>query len=140
MSLLSFSNIIFYSTVKAVYDANAFPKVLARVRPLKMRLKEWEDRILANPTTNEATDESHPCVYLRLSHMTLELLLFRAFLRALTLPAEPDVDHSQTYSAILQESQACAEMVVELISRLGSKDFVHFWPPCMLNPEHQSIL
>ena len=116
-----------------MFEANTFPEILARVQPLKMRLKEWEDRVLKNQTADEDTDEFYPCVYLRLSYMTLELLLFRALLRALILPSPPSVDPSQTYSIILQESRSSAKLGVEMISRLASKDFVHFWPPCMLH-------
>ena len=69
--------------------------------------------------------------------MTLELLLFRALLRALAFSSAPSVDPSQAYSAIFQESQSCAKLGVELVSRLASKDFVHFWPPCMLHLKYR---
>lgn len=107
------------------------------MQPLKNRLKEWEDCVFTNQTADEDADGFHPCVYLRLSHMTLELLLFRALLRAVAFPSAPSVDPTQAYSAIFQESQSCAKLGVELVSRLASKDFVHFWPPCMLHLKYR---
>ena len=65
------------STAKAIFEANTYPEILARVQPLKNRLKEWEHCVLTNQTADEDTDGFYPFVYLRLSHMTLELLLDR---------------------------------------------------------------
>jgi hypothetical protein len=122
------------SSAKAICEANILPEILARVQPLKTRLKEWGDRVFVDQTAELDPGEFHPCVSLRLSHMTLELLLFRALLRAPIFLPTPSDDSPQPHSTILQDSQSCAKLSVELISHLTSKHFVGFWPPCTFYP------
>jgi hypothetical protein len=68
---------------------------------------------------------------LRLSYLTIEILIYRALLRPLvyeSIPPNEEV-HGPALS-ILENSSICAQLGTELVKSLKPRHFALFWPPC----------
>lgn len=71
------------------------------------------------------------CGPLRLTYLTLELLVFRALLRPLAYKSGTSKEElSEPRSTIFENSQSCAKLVLELVAALKANHFVNFWPSC----------
>jgi hypothetical protein len=100
-----------------------------------MRIQQWRQTLppdVLKPTKELMEDDGlDNCGPLRLAYLTLELLVFRALLRPLAFqPGTNEQEISQPQSAIFQNSQSCAKLVLELVAALKANHFVNFWPSC----------
>ena len=71
---------------------------------------------------------------LRLAHLTLEILIFRALLRPLMYNAVP-VDRGavpEPASTIHDNCYTCAKAGMEIVGAMKGKHFSTFWPSCKL--------
>ncbi|KAK5047568.1 hypothetical protein LTR84_006665 [Exophiala bonariae] len=105
-----------------------------------MLMQQWRDDlppVVLKPTKELVEDDAlDNCGPLRLTYLTLELLVFRALLRPLAFqPGTGEQEMSEPRSTILQNSQSCAKLILELVTALKANHFVNFWPsffPIML--------
>ncbi|KAL1904358.1 hypothetical protein Sste5344_009918 [Sporothrix stenoceras] len=103
-------------------------------QPLRTRIDSWRQTLplLSKPASDLTDVEFENGVALRLSHLTLELLIFRALLRPLTIQAInaiPPTDSSrEPISAIFDNGYNCAKAVAGMVSSLQAKHFANFWP------------
>lgn len=108
--------------------------LLALAQPLRNRIDRWRQTLplLSKPASDLTEAEFETGVALRLSHLALELLIFRALLRPLTIQAQAS-HHEQNEPtsavlAIFDNGYTCAKAVAGLVSSLQAKHFANFWP------------
>ena len=100
-----------------------------------MLIQQWRQKLppdVLKPTKELMEDDGlDNCGPLRLTYLTLELLVFRALLRPLAFhPGTSEQEMSEPRSTIFQNSQSCAKLVLELVAALKANHFVNFWPSC----------
>lgn len=98
-------------------------------------MQQWRQTLppdVLKPTKELMEDDGlDNCGPLRLTYLTLELLVFRALLRPLLFqPGASEQALSEPQSTIFQNSQSCAKLVLELVAALKANHFVNFWPSC----------
>jgi hypothetical protein len=87
--------------------------------------------LLSKPASDLDEHEFEHGAALRLSHLTLEILIFRALLRPLIFQAvTPPESSREPISTIFENSYTCAKVATEIVSSLQAKHFASFWPPC----------
>lgn len=87
--------------------------------------------LLMKPISDLTEDEFEDGTSLRLSHLTLEILIFRALLRPLHYSAITPAEASQEpISTIFENCYTGAKVACEVVSSLSSKHFTSFWYPC----------
>ncbi|KAL2812918.1 hypothetical protein BDW59DRAFT_35404 [Aspergillus cavernicola] len=126
-------------------------------RPLRIRLDEWysalpqQYKIQQDSTSSMSFDNPRPrfAAYLRLSYLTLELLIYRALLRPLgsTVPESTGVLQPTNHESTVQQcedlvddngvdtaveatcvaAEGCAALIVSYVAALKSRDFNSFW-------------
>jgi hypothetical protein len=100
-----------------------------------MLIQQWRQKLppdVLKPTKELMEEDGlDNCGPLRLTYLTLELLVFRALLRPLAFqPGTSEQEMSEPRSTIFQNSQSCAKLVLELVAALKANHFVNFWPSC----------
>ncbi|CAK7238435.1 hypothetical protein SEUCBS140593_010685 [Sporothrix eucalyptigena] len=113
----------------------ALEALLVRAQPLRTRIERWRQTLplLTKPASDltEAEFEAGGAA-LRLSHLTLELLIFRALLRPLTVQAVAPADSAcEPISTIFDNGYTCANAVAGMVASLQAKHFATFWRPCV---------
>lgn len=110
-------------------------------------MQQWRQTLppdVLKPTKELMEDDGlDNCGPLRLTYLTLELLVFRALLRPLLFqPGASEQALSEPKSTIFQNSQSCAKLVLELVAALKANHFVNFWPSCKwcLSYEEKSLV
>ncbi|KAF7560280.1 hypothetical protein G7046_g3861 [Stylonectria norvegica] len=121
-----------FYTLKAVHKSSSLSALLNRAQPLRSRIETWRQTLpLLSKATSALTEEEFKNgVALRLSHLTLETLIFRALLRPLFYQAVPaDEASREPISTIFENSYACAKLGTDIVSTLQAKHFASFWHP-----------
>lgn len=123
----------FYS-VRANSESVSLATLLARAQPLRSRIESWRQTLtlLSTPVSELGGDDFDNGAALRLSHLTLEVMIFRALLRPLAYDAGASAERSQEpYSTIFENCYICANVATDMVSSLTVKHFARFWPHCM---------
>ncbi|KAL6247635.1 Fungal specific transcription factor [Rhinocladiella similis] len=120
-------------SIKSIRQATTLEALLVRAHPLRMMIQRWRQKLppdVLKPTKELMEDDGlDNCGPLRLTYLTLELLVFRALLRPLAYqPGTGEQEMSEPRSTIFQNSQSCAKLVLELVAALKANHFVNFWP------------
>ncbi|KIW57767.1 hypothetical protein PV05_02327 [Exophiala xenobiotica] len=120
-------------SIKSIREATTLEALLVRAHPLRMLIQQWRQKLppdVLKPTKELMEDDGlDNCGPLRLTYLTLELLVFRALLRPLAFqPGTSEQEMSEPRSTIFQNSQSCAKLVLELVAALKANHFVNFWP------------
>ncbi|KAI1623132.1 fungal-specific transcription factor domain-containing protein [Exophiala viscosa] len=120
-------------SIKSIRQATSLEALLVRAQPLRMRIQQWRQKLppdVLKPTKELMEEDGlDNCGPLRLTYLTLELLVFRALLRPLAFPPGTSEEViSEPRSTIFQNSQSCAKLVLELVAALKANHFVNFWP------------
>ncbi|KAK7902282.1 hypothetical protein LTR67_001927 [Exophiala xenobiotica] len=120
-------------SIKSIRQATTLEALLVRAHPLRMLIQQWRQKLppdVLKPTKELMEDDGlDNCGPLRLTYLTLELLVFRALLRPLAFqPGTSEQEMSEPRSTIFQNSQSCAKLVLELVAALKANHFVNFWP------------
>lgn len=123
-----------FYTLKATSESLPLSALLARAQPLRARIESWRQTlpILSKPASDLDAEELERGAALRLSHLTLEILIFRALLRPLFYQAgqQPPAESSRDpIAAIFENGFTCAKVASEIVSSLQAKHFAGFWPP-----------
>ncbi|KAF4124834.1 GAL4 [Geosmithia morbida] len=121
-----------FYTLRANREAVSLNSLLARAQPLRARIQCWRQThpLLLKPVCDLSEDEFADSVSLRLSHLTLEILVFRALLRPLHPGATSATDASQEpISTIFENCYMCAKVTSEVVASLQSRHFTSFWYP-----------
>lgn len=115
------------STLKAARDCHSLEAVLARAQPLRILIETWR-RTLPSLSANISTlddEDLEQYAPLRLSHLSLEILIYRALHRPLM---------HQTLDGpalmIFESSYVCSKLGLELVEALKPRHFSMFWPQC----------
>jgi hypothetical protein len=125
-----------FSTLKRVRECSSLSTILNRAQPLRTRIESWRQSVplLSKQTSDLNEEDLEAGAALRLSHLTLETLIFRALLRPLFYQAISAVEANQEpISTIFDNCYACAKLGTELVSSFQAKHFSNFWAPCELN-------
>lgn len=120
------------STLRANREAVSLSMLLFRAQPLRARIQGWRQThpLLRKPVADLTEDEFAECIPLRLSHLTLEILIFRALLRPLHPAAMSSLDASQEpISTIFENCYKCAKVTAEVVASLDARHFDCFWFP-----------
>lgn len=107
--------------------------LLSRAQPLRMRIEIWRQTLslLSKPTSDLTESEFEQGATLRLSHLTLELLIFRALMRPLAYRTMVPADSGrEPISTIFDNGYTCAKAFAGMVSSLQAKNFTNFWPTC----------
>jgi len=124
------------STLKATSESLTLSALLARAQPLRARIESWRQTlpILSKPASELDAEEFEHGAGLRLSHLALEILIFRALLRPLFYQAaqqQPPSDNPrEPVAAIFENGYMCAKVASDIVSSLQARHFASFWPPC----------
>ncbi|OIW31070.1 hypothetical protein CONLIGDRAFT_679807 [Coniochaeta ligniaria NRRL 30616] len=123
----------FYS-LKATSESLTLSALLARAQPLRARIESWRQTlpILSKPASELDAEEFEHGAALRLSHLTLEILIFRALLRPLFYQPgqQPSAENSrEPVAAIVENGYTCAKVASDIVSSLQARHFASFWPP-----------
>ncbi|KAH8682589.1 fungal-specific transcription factor domain-containing protein [Xylariales sp. PMI_506] len=121
-----------FYTLKAVRESASLGALLNRAQPLRARIESWRQTLpfLAKPAAELDEEELEEGGCLRLSHLTLETLIFRALLRPLVIQAVPAAERSrEPVSTIFENCFTCAKVGTEMVSALRARHFATFWPP-----------
>lgn len=124
----------FYS-LRAVRESRSLTALLNRAQPLRTRIEGWRQTLpfLSKPASDLTEEEFESGAGLRLAHLTVEILIFRALLRPLLSHAvSPSDGLREPISTIFDNCYTCAKVATEIISSLRAKHFASFWPHCML--------
>lgn len=121
------------STLRATLESPDLSSYLSRAQPLRARIEKWRQSLplLSKPTSEMSSDEFDDGASLRLSHLTLEILIFRALLRPLSQRnlAQGESER-EPVTTIFENCYACAKIAVEIVSSLRAKHFATFWAHC----------
>ncbi|OAA58439.1 fungal specific transcription factor domain containing protein [Niveomyces insectorum RCEF 264] len=125
-----------FYTLRSVRESFSLSVLLGRAQPLRTRIESWRQTLplLSKPAADLTEDDMVIGVALRLSHLTLEVLIFRALLRPLTHNVVP-VDGSgsgavvpEPMSTIYENCYTCAKVGMEIVAAMKGKHFSTFWP------------
>ncbi|KAH8886085.1 hypothetical protein GQ53DRAFT_728289 [Thozetella sp. PMI_491] len=119
-------------TLKAVRQCSSLSALLSRAQPLRTRIERWRQTLplLSKPASELSEEEFDGGAALRLAHLTLETLIFRALLRPLFFQAlSTEEAHREPVSTIFENCHTCAKAGVEIVSALRAKHFTSFWHP-----------
>lgn len=121
-------------------------QLLAIAHPLRIRLQQWRQELppgvlkpslAPNETSSSDVDEDEGLEHtgpVRLTYLSLELMIFRALLRPLSYQAgggdQADQADQGPRSTIFKNSQTCAKLIMELVATLQARHFAQFWPSC----------
>ena len=132
-----------YSSVRAHWESPTLEALLARAQPLRTRIEGWRQTLpLLSTSVSELSEiDFDNGAALRLSHLTLEIMIFRALLRPLTYDAVSAPERCQELiSTIFENCYVCANVATEIVSSLRAKHFTSFWPHCKNFPFFLSSL
>ncbi|EEA22480.1 conserved hypothetical protein [Talaromyces marneffei ATCC 18224] len=121
-----------FYTLKAVRSSSTLSELLNRAQPLRARIENWRQSLpLLWKLASELDErEFEDGASLRLSHLTLEILIFRALLRPLFHQAVSASEVSQDpIFKIFDNCFTCAKVGTEIVSALKAKHFAIFWHP-----------
>lgn len=122
-----------FYTLRAVRGSPSLPTLLNRAQPLRTRIEAWRQTLpfLSKPASELTEEEFEKGAGLRLAHLTVEILIFRALLRPLLSHAVSPTDCTrEPISTILENCFTCAKVATEMVSSLRAKHFAAFWPHC----------
>lgn len=122
----------FYS-IRAAREATTSTILLERAHKLRTRIEKWRDGspFLEKQVSDLNDEELEQNAALRLSHLTLEILILRALLRPLVYQSTSISDSSQEpNSTIFESSFICAKAAVDMVSALKPRHFANSWPSC----------
>ncbi|KEY71702.1 hypothetical protein S7711_02931 [Stachybotrys chartarum IBT 7711] len=120
-----------FYTLRASRESLTLGALLNRAQPLRTRIETWRQTLsfLSKPASELTEEEFEKGAALRLSHLTLEILIFRALLRPLLPHAIPAAENSkEPISTIFENCFTCAKVATEIVSSLRAKHFANFWP------------
>ncbi|KAB5562894.1 fungal-specific transcription factor domain protein, partial [Coniochaeta sp. 2T2.1] len=123
-----------FYTLRATSESLSLTALLARAQPLRARIESWRQTlpILSKPASELDAEEFEHGAALRLSHLTLEILIFRALLRPLFYQhgQQPPADNPrEPVAAIFENGYTCAKVASDIVSSLQARHFASFWPP-----------
>lgn len=125
-----------FYTLRAVRESLSLTALLSRAQPLRTRIECWRQTLpfLSKPTSELTEEEFDHGAALRLAHLTVEILIFRALLRPLLSHTVSAVNSSrEPISTIFENCFTCAKVATEIVSSLRAKHFASFWPHCMFH-------
>ncbi|KUJ13709.1 uncharacterized protein LY89DRAFT_687098 [Mollisia scopiformis] len=118
-------------TLKAARGSPSLDAILARAQSLRARIETWRQTlpVLSAKLSTLDDDDLEQCAALRLSHLTLEILIYRALLRHLSYQTiSPDEGTRELVSTIFENTYICSKLGTEIISSLKPRHFANFWP------------
>lgn len=131
----------FYSLRATQRTSKNFSLSLDLARPLRSRLKVWNDSMPPSlglrqhsPTSNGGISRLSGSPSLSLAYIVATMTLFRALLRPLeNLSSVEEEDHGIVGSrtAVRAGAKECAKEVVEFVEGLGRGTLDSFWHSCM---------
>lgn len=124
------------SSVRANSESLTLTALLSRAQGLRTRIESWRQTLpfLSTPVLELCEDDFENGAVLRLQHLTLEILIFRALLRPLSNDVVPASEKCQEpISTIYENCHVCASVATEIVSSLRAKHFASFWPHCKLH-------
>lgn len=104
-----------------------------RALHLRKRIEHWRHTLplLSIPVSEISIEQLEMCACLRLSHIVVEILIFRALLRPLIHRVEcPPESLLEPLPTIFETCYVCAKGGVDLISSMTAQQFVNFYPSC----------
>ncbi|EFX00605.1 fungal specific transcription factor domain containing protein [Grosmannia clavigera kw1407] len=122
-----------FYTFRSVRESASLSVLLSRAQPLRSRIESWRQTLplLSQPALHLSEDDLVVGASLRLAHLTLEVLIFRALLRPLLHDAVP-VDEAgavaEPMSTIYDNCYTCAKVGMEIVASMKGKHFAVFWP------------
>lgn len=119
--------------MRANSESLALTALLNRAQPLRTRIESWRQTLplLSTPVSELSEDDFDNGAALRLSHLTLEIMIFRALLRPLSYdPATSAEMCQEPVSTIFENCYVCANVATDIVSALRAKHFASFWPHC----------
>ena len=125
------------SSVRALSESPALPFLLSRAQRLRTRIEKWRQTLpfLSTPVLELDEQDFENGAVLRLQHLTLEILIFRALLRPLDNDqVTPSEKCQEPISTIYENCHVCASVATEIVSLLRAKHFASFWPHCEWQP------
>jgi len=131
------------SSVRANAESLALTTLLSRAQRLRTRIETWRLTLpfLSTPVLELNEQDFENGAILRLQHLTLEILIFRALLRPLSNDqVSPAEKCQEPISTIYENCHVCASVATEIVSLLRAKHFTTFWPHCksLLRPPMSS--
>ncbi|RVX71310.1 hypothetical protein B0A52_04884 [Exophiala mesophila] len=121
-----------FYTLKAIRQTSSLTSLLDRAKPLRKRMETWMkgQSVLSKATSDLNDDDLEKSAPLRLSHITLEILIYRALLRPLSYGALQSAEQNrEPTSFIFENCYACAKVAVEFVAALNAKHFSNYWHP-----------
>ncbi|KAH7325620.1 fungal-specific transcription factor domain-containing protein [Stachybotrys elegans] len=119
-----------FYTLKANRETLDLSGLLSRAQPLRTRIEAWRQTLplLSKPVSELSAMEFEQGAALRLSHLTLEILIFRALLRPLlSHTVSLSEGAREPISTIFENCYTCAKVATEIVSSLRAKHFARFW-------------
>lgn len=121
-----------FYTLQSTRRSSSLSILLSRAQPLRARIESWRQTLplLSKPTAELTEDDLVIGASLRLAHLTLEILIFRALLRPLmhdVIPIENGVV-PEPVATIHENCYACAKSGMEIVGSMKGKHFSTFWP------------
>lgn len=122
------------SSIRALRANHTLSTLLQRAQPLRTRIEEWRQRLplLTKPVSELTEEEFEVGAALRLSHLTVEILIFRSLLRPLR-PSLAHGDFQGPVATIFKNCYTCSKVGTDIVSALNTKHFASYWPPCKSN-------
>ncbi|KAJ5586924.1 uncharacterized protein N7459_002689 [Penicillium hispanicum] len=120
-----------FYTLKASRRPSTLSELLIRAQPLRKRIETWRQSLpmLSKSVSDLNTEELEMGAFLRLSHIVVEILIFRALLRPLIHRSEcPAENFVEPLPTIFGNCYICAKAGTDLVSSLTAKHFASFWP------------
>lgn len=121
------------STLKASRRSSSLSGLLTRAQSLRKTIETWRHShpLLSKPTGDLTTDETDLVASLRVSHIVVEIMIFRALLRPLVHRSEQELERLvQPLPMIFDNCYVCAIAGTEFVSSLTTRHFTSFWPSC----------
>jgi hypothetical protein len=121
------------STLKAIRESPSLSVLLNRAQPLRSRIESWRQTLplLSKLASELSEEEFEDGAALRMSHLTLETLIFRALLRPLVSRDITAVENTrEPISTIFENCYTCAKVGTDIVSALRAKHIASFWHPC----------
>jgi hypothetical protein len=107
--------------------------LLERAQPLRLRIQKWRETLpsLSKGVSELSDEDLDDCADLRMSHITLEILIYRALLRPLAYRSlVPGDEQQEPVSTIFDNCHGCATVATAFVNSLKARHFAGFWSPC----------
>lgn len=132
MTTTTHTDCVPYSSLKAAHESPPLDALWNRAQRLLACIDTWRQRLhlLTKPVSELDEAEFGNSATVRLSHLIVEILIFRALHRRLFQAVPAGENPPEPIATIFESCYTSASAALGIVSRISAKHFASFWPAC----------